>query len=380
MFRTILCGKGRLSMRVLLEYLGVKEAGPILTYGMAKGFLENGIDVYMILSEEIENKNLWTSTFPKEKLFFLKTTPKKSRLIPTSLSFLKDCLSIKRKFHKKSFDLVITTFLVLSGWDRTICNLVKSKRRFTIIHDPIPHSSMPISEAKKYKKLVAQSKEIVVLTKKFIPVIETEYSYPKEKIHYMRLGRMTFTDYSNQNEDNSIRSIRFLFFGRIDGYKGINILLNAYELVSRDLGNSVELCIAGNGDFSIYQDKYSTLTNASLINRYIDDDEIPKIFSKPGTVLVLPYIDATQSGVTPLAFQFSVPVIASDTGGLKEQLFDGEVGSYFKVGDCEQLYKEMKKYADNHELYKQEQNKMNKYAHKLDWSVIIYEFLNHLRG
>lgn len=367
-------------MKVLLEYLGVKEAGPILTYGIAKGFMENGIDVYIILSDDIENKNLWISTFSNEKIYFIKSTPKKKRLISTTLSFARDCLLIKNKFNEINFDWVITTFLVLSGWDNIVCSLVKAKRKFTIIHDPIPHSSMPEVEANNYRKLVKRSEEIIVLTKKFIPVIETEYSFPKEKIHYMRLGRMTFAEGSLNGGINSIDSINFLFFGRIDGYKGLDVLLEAYELVSHKFGDSVELCIAGNGDFSKYQEKFSKLNNAILMNRYIDDNEIPVLFSKPGTVLVLPYIDATQSGVTPLAFQFAVPVIASDTGGLKEQLFEGEVGSFFNVGDYKQLYNEMLKFLNNHDLYIQEREKMKIYAKKLEWSEVIGEFIMQFRG
>jgi glycosyltransferase involved in cell wall biosynthesis len=53
--------------------------------------------------------------------------------------------------------------------------------------------------------------------------------------------------------------------------------------------------------------------------------------------VVLPYRSATQSGVVPLAFAFGVPAIASATGGLVEQVIDGETGLLFAPGDVDAL-------------------------------------------
>ena len=367
-------------MKVLLEYLGIKESGPILTLGIAKGFVENGHEVYIILSDKIENKTNWLEGFPRDRLFFINTTPKRNNLIYSTASFLHDCFLIKRKFRNIKFDCFITTFLVLGGWDKIICNLIKADRKFTLIHDPIPHSSMPEKESIKYRKLVKISNEIVVLTKKFIPIIESEYGFSLQRIHYMRHGKMNFLETKKQNIRGDIHKFTFLFFGRIDGYKGIDVLLDAYEVISKEYTDKVELRIAGNGDFSKYKNKFNLLMNKTLINRYIDDSEIPDLFSATGTILVLPYIDATQSGVTPLAFQFSVPVIASDTGGLKEQLFDGEVGSFFEAGDTNGLYKVMKQFLDNKKLYFEESERMKEYSEKLEWSSVIKEFVQSIWG
>lgn len=83
-------------MKIILEYLGIKEAGPVLTYGIAKGFSDNGHEVYAVLSDEIENKKMWTETFSKDRLYFIKTTPKKNDIIHSTYSFIIDCFSIKK--------------------------------------------------------------------------------------------------------------------------------------------------------------------------------------------------------------------------------------------------------------------------------------------
>ena len=52
-------------------------------------------------------------------------------------------------------------------------------------------------------------------------------------------------------------------------------------------------------------------------------------------------MDATQSGVISLAHSFGCPVIASDTGGLKEQLNKGEIGLFCKIGNAKELCEKM---------------------------------------
>lgn len=371
-------------MKVLLEYLGIKEAGPVITIGMAKGFIDNGIDVYAILSSEIENKEEWKKILKSKHLFFIETTPKKRKIVTSSISFICDCIKIKQTFDKIRFDYVIKTFLVLGGWDSIVCKFIKSNRDFTIVHDPIPHSSMPIKDAQKYKKLICKSKEIIVLTKKFITVIEDEYNIPNNRIHYMKLGQMSFANSKealiNEKNDNDSCPVRFLFFGRIDGYKGIDVLLYAYKKIADDFPSKTQLVIAGNGDVTPYKETIAKISHVELVNRYIDDNEIPGLFLKPKTILVLPYKDATQSGVTPLAFQFLTPVIASDIGGLKEQLFDGNVGCFFEANNKDQLYEIMKKFVVNIDVYYGEQVKMKQYAKKLSWSEVVADLMNEINS
>ncbi|MDR0428012.1 MAG: glycosyltransferase [Dysgonamonadaceae bacterium] len=111
-----------------------------------------------------------------------------------------------------------------------------------------------------------------------------------------------------------------LFFGLIRDYKGLDLLIDAFSL----LDDSFQLIIAGESYGSF--DKYRNQIDASgkkdritIINRYIDDKEVPVLFSA-ADILVLPYKSATQSGIIPVAYHFEVPSVATDVGGLKETL------------------------------------------------------------
>jgi glycosyltransferase involved in cell wall biosynthesis len=90
------------------------------------------------------------------------------------------------------------------------------------------------------------------------------------------------------------------------------------------LTKDYHLIIAGEvyGNFNKYQeiiDNSQLSDSITLLNRYIADDEVPAIFSA-SDVCVLPYRSATQSGIIGVSYQYNLPVIATDVGGLREMI------------------------------------------------------------
>lgn len=117
-----------------------------------------------------------------------------------------------------------------------------------------------------------------------------------------------------------------LFFGLIRDYKGLDLLLDAFAT----LDPRYHLVIAGEpyGDFAPYQQRIDASplkANIHVRARYIADAEVPAFFSAADAVM-LPYKSATQSGITAIAYHFGTPLIATDTGGLKEAVHHGRTG------------------------------------------------------
>lgn len=136
-----------------------------------------------------------------------------------------------------------------------------------------------------------------------------------------------------------------LFFGLIREYKGLDILLEAWSRVRRD---GQKLIVAG--EFYDDKERYAPLfarLGASVVlhDRFIADADVKYYFSV-ADALVLPYRTATQSGVTQIAYNFHLPMIVTDVGGLPEIVPDDKVGyvcppTVEGVMDAiEQLYKE----------------------------------------
>jgi len=118
-----------------------------------------------------------------------------------------------------------------------------------------------------------------------------------------------------------------LFFGFIRRYKGLDILLEAMkkEQIRR---SGLKLIIAG----EFYEDKD---LNESLIRElgdavhpftgFIANNEIRYFFSA-ADLIVQPYRNATNSGITQVAYHFEKPMVVTNVGGLGEVVPDGKAG------------------------------------------------------
>lgn len=124
-----------------------------------------------------------------------------------------------------------------------------------------------------------------------------------------------------------------LFFGRIDKYKGIGNLCRAYSTLDINFKEKIGLIIAGKGQLSQEEMKLiQTECYITPINRFITDSEMVWLFQNAVSV-VMPYTEASQSGVLPIAYKFGKPVVVSDLRGLTENVIEKKTGYVFKTGD-----------------------------------------------
>ncbi|MEO5782816.1 MAG: glycosyltransferase [Ginsengibacter sp.] len=116
-----------------------------------------------------------------------------------------------------------------------------------------------------------------------------------------------------------------LFFGFIRKYKGLDILLEAMKIL-KDHDQKIKLLIAGEfyDDRKIYDDVINNLgirNDLILHTDFIADSEV-KYYLCSADFVVQPYRNATQSGVTPLAYHFEKPMIVTNVGGLPDMVPD----------------------------------------------------------
>ena len=118
-----------------------------------------------------------------------------------------------------------------------------------------------------------------------------------------------------------------LFFGLIRDYKGLDMLLRAW---AKWMPDDRKLLVAG--EFYTSRESYVALIDelglkdrVVLHDRFIADEDVCCYFSVADS-LVLPYRSATQSGVTQIAYNFSLPMLVTNVGGLPEIVPDGVVG------------------------------------------------------
>ncbi len=121
-----------------------------------------------------------------------------------------------------------------------------------------------------------------------------------------------------------------LFFGFIRQYKGLDILLDTIALLPPGAIGDYRLLVAGEfyEDRQPYDEQIRRLgIDDRLILRtdFIPDSQV-KYYLCAADVVLQPYRSATQSGVTPLAYHFEVPMIVTNVGGLPALVPEGKVG------------------------------------------------------
>lgn len=125
-----------------------------------------------------------------------------------------------------------------------------------------------------------------------------------------------------------------LFFGFIRAYKGLSILLDAFA-DERLKPLNLKLIVAG----EFYEDakpyyqqvEQNHLQDVVIMkNDFIPNAQVSAYFSAADLV-VQPYTNATQSGVTQIAYYYNKPMIVTDVGGLAELVPDNKVGFVTEV-------------------------------------------------
>ncbi|MDH8702277.1 glycosyltransferase involved in cell wall biosynthesis [Dysgonomonadaceae bacterium PH5-43] len=199
----------------------------------------------------------------------------------------------------------------------------KGVKVVAIVDNALPHE--PRFFDKPFAKLFfSQVDGFVVMS----DIVERDLISIKPDAKYIFKQHPLYNHFGNKLEKDEAKDRLFLdkdkrtllFFGLIRDYKGLDILLDAMNI----LDDSYQLVIAGEpyGSFEKYQiqiNNSSAKDRIKLICKYISDDEVPALFSA-ADLLVLPYKSATQSGVIPVAYHFEVPTVATDVGGLKMTL------------------------------------------------------------
>jgi glycosyltransferase involved in cell wall biosynthesis len=130
-----------------------------------------------------------------------------------------------------------------------------------------------------------------------------------------------------------------LFFGFVRPYKGVEYAISAMPQILEEV--DAHLLVVGEfwspeSDFRALINRLAVSSAVTIVNRYVPNEEVAPYFAAADLV-VLPYLDATQSAVIPIAYGFERPVLTTAVGGLGEAVKDGRTGFLVPPGDSEAL-------------------------------------------
>ncbi|MHC1775942.1 MAG: glycosyltransferase [Lentimicrobium sp.] len=127
-----------------------------------------------------------------------------------------------------------------------------------------------------------------------------------------------------------------LFFGNIDFYKGLDILIDSLNFLPKSFKDNFRVLIAGSSkkfDYTnLIKDKITNTglkQNITIRIGYIPDSEIEQYFMAADCI-VMPYRKIYQSGVIFMAYAFGLPIIVTDIGNFRNDMIEGETGILIK--------------------------------------------------
>lgn len=283
-------------------------------------------------------------------------------------------------------DLLITKFWMpffAPSLGKVADKLNTNTKKIAILDNVIPHEKRPFDIIlikyflNKYDKFVVMSNKVKddLLSLKpnaeYIFLEHPLYDHFGEKKDIIDSKKYIFGNRYEELKDKKL----LLYFGFIRDYKGLDILI---ETVSK-LDENYHLIIAGEvyGNF----EKYDQIINNLGINqkitklvRYINDEEVSKLFSA-SDVCILPYKSATQSGIVGISYNFDLPLIATNVGGLAEMILPHNTGLITDEVNSESIKQTIEKYFVDNMKNSLSENIMN-YKSIANWNTFAKGILS----
>ncbi len=246
-------------------------------------------------------------------------------------------------------------FESLHVWNILLMWMCPQCIRIEAVHDVVPHDmSKTVVMCTKLACKIAD--HVVLRNEKYKKLLSDEYGLPISKITCFAPWRHF------PEEDQSTHSSKFLCFGRIRKYKGLDKL---EEIIKETPDAQYQIVGEPDEESRPIVETLKKYKNVEMVDHEVTDQEMIDYFHGADWI-VLPYTSATQSGVIADSYRLSRPVIAFNVGAISEQVEDGVTGFLVEPDNVEAFTEAVKKAAsmtdeetDNytHNAYKYGYNK-----------------------
>jgi glycosyltransferase involved in cell wall biosynthesis len=244
------------------------------------------------------------------------------------LSALPSVRSVRKAVSDFSPDVVHVQESVLDDVRLLIAARVRSRRYAVTFHDPTPHPGDPVPGfRRRHGERVLLARAGLIFVHSEVDRVELGRAFetraPVEVVPH-GTGQPDITPVPDEPV--------MLFFGRLVEYKGLDVLLDALPLIWKRIPDA-RLIIAGAGELPSHR----LLRDPRVDLRYghVREADVPALF-KQARCVVLPYLQASQSGVGSQAKVYGRPMVVTAAGGLPELVADGS-GRVVEPGDAAAL-------------------------------------------
>lgn len=249
-----------------------------------------------------------------------------------------DMLRYRR--HARTAQVVHFQWLPVQALDRYL--LPRGRPLVLTAHDILPREPRP-GQLAAQRRLYERFDAIVVHSRAGRRRLVQELGVDGDRVHTIPHGAFTYLAERAAGEPTPAPAPHatdgrvVLMLGLLRPYKGIDVLLRAWRGVDGQAPiEDAELWIAGLPKMGLEDLRRDLPAGVRLDARFIDERELPGYFERADLV-VLPYLQADQSGVLFTALAFGKPLLLSDVGGFPELARDTGAARVVRAGDARAL-------------------------------------------
>jgi glycosyltransferase involved in cell wall biosynthesis len=240
---------------------------------------------------------------------------------PTKLAeHVPDMLRYRR--HAREADIVHWQWLTVQPVDAYL--LPRKRPRLLTAHDILPREPRP-GQLGATRRLLEKMDAVVVHSEHGAERLRAELRLAADRIHVIPHGAFDYLTRLPEErplppELAAVEGPVVLFFGLLRPYKGVELLIEAFQNVE-----GAELWIVGMPRMPLdplQQLAAEVRGRVRFVPRFVDDSEIPAFFRR-ADIVTLPYREIDQSGVLYTALAFGRPIVVSAVGGFEEIAAEG---------------------------------------------------------
>lgn len=354
----------------MLWHLGRRGGGPRYTLELARSLLgRKDIRLSLILSAQsdlfAETEALGIPTLAIDTYTDVKGFARGFLRLP---SIAKAIGGFVRSQHA---EIALCTMVHL--WNPLLVGAIKraGAANGLVVHDAAPHpGDNHLWRGLMLKNDFRQADLLVSLTDAVGRQLVARQGVAAAKVIASRLGPFRYGD-------GTPRSLgtppwRLLFFGRLLPYKGLDRLIEAMRLLEAE-GFPARLRLVGQGPL----DLGPLPATVDLERRWAPEEEIPELFAN-ADLTVLPYQEASQSGVLPIAQHLGLPSLVTPVGGLLEQVEQGASGFVATDASARGLADAIKSIFGDAEAYRLLSDTLLRAGGDRQWSEIAGKLVSDL--
>jgi glycosyltransferase involved in cell wall biosynthesis len=326
-------------------HVGLITRGEVAyTLDLASQLHEAGISVSLYMRHVATVREVGDADRPVERLYEAGLVPRECRVRLIRLPRTRDPRSIAvfRRLSQTIRDDGVEVAHLLVGSDELWFAVLACLIRAVPVTSTMTQPTRDVGERFPFlviwaiqKLLTCGSDAIVVNGVDQVELVHKHYGIPTDRVVFVPLSvRTTAIRWATRTVPEEPGTI--LFFGRATPHKGLEHLVQAQPLITRKVpharilisahGQDLERCrrmIQDNSRFEIHED-------------FVPGDVMATFFQR-SSLVALPYLCSTSSGVLMTAYAFAKPVVATDVSGLSEYVEEGDTGLLVSPSDVEQL-------------------------------------------